>query len=117
YDEYLLEPGFGRFDWLARLGLKLLVKPLREWDYRTAQKPDRLIANSTNIQKQIKKYYKRDSTVIFPPVTTDKFKQAGKKSGQRKGFIVLGRQTPYKRFDLAVQACSELGLPLTVVGK
>jgi glycosyltransferase involved in cell wall biosynthesis len=117
YDEYLREPGFGWFDWLARLGLKILVKPLRQWDYRTAQKPDFIIANSTNIQEQVKKYYHRDSTVIFPPVNTDLFKQAGKKSTQRKGFIILGRQTPYKRFDLAVQACSELNLPLTVVGK
>lgn len=117
YDEYLREPGFGRFDWLARLGLKILVKPLREWDYRTAQKPDRLIANSTNIQKQIKKYYGRDSEVIFPPVDTEKFKKAGQDSKNRKGFVIAGRQTPYKRFDLAVQACSELGLPLTVIGK
>jgi glycosyltransferase involved in cell wall biosynthesis len=117
YDEYLREPGFGRFDWLARLGLKILVKPLREWDYRTAQKPDRLIANSTNIQEQIKKYYGRDSEVIFPPVDTEKFKKAGQDSKDRKGFVIAGRQTPYKRFDLAVQACSELGLPLTVIGK
>lgn len=117
HDEYLREPGFGWFDWLGSLGLKFFVKPLRRWDYKAAQQPNRLIANSTNIQKQIKKYYGRDSTVIFPPVNTKDFKAAGKKSKRRKGFVILGRQTPYKRFDLAIQACSELGLPLTVIGK
>lgn len=117
YDEYLRSPGFGWFDWLARIGLKILVSPLRKWDYKIAQKPDYVVANSTHIQKEIKEYYNRDSTVIFPPVDTEKFKNAAASGGWRKGFVITGRQTPYKRFDLAVKACSELNLPLTVVGK
>src|SRR5690606_13592710 len=44
YDEYIANPGFGRFDWLARLGLKLLIGPLRRWDYKAAQRPDYIIA-------------------------------------------------------------------------
>lgn len=54
YQEYLNNPGFGIFNRLARLGLKLLVKPMRRWDYNTAQLPDILVANSTHTQKQIK---------------------------------------------------------------
>lgn len=115
YEEYLKNPGFGKFDWLARFGLKLLVSPLRRWDYKAAQKADYLIANSTHTQAGIKKYYNRDSTVIFPPVDTKKFNYD--KNTTRKGFVITGRQTPYKRMDLAVRACSELGLPLTVTGK
>lgn len=115
YDEYMHRPGFGRFDPLARLGLRLLVGPLRRWDYKAAQRPDVMIANSSHIQAEIKKYYGRDSTIIFPPVDTDRFSRLTKTTGDY--YLVTGRQTPYKRFDLAVQACTALGLPLHVVGQ
>lgn len=114
YDEYMQSPGFGKFDWLARLGLKILVKPLRKWDYKVAQKPDFLIANSTHTQTGIKNYYNRESTVIFPPIDVKRFASSGEQT--RHGFVITGRQTPYKRVDLAVQACSDLELPLTVIG-
>lgn len=116
YDEYMKHPGFGIFDPLARLGLSLLVRPLRKWDYKAAQRPDFMIANSTHIQAEIKKYYGRNSTIIYPPVALDRFRKAKHAAAKRKGFIIAGRQTPYKRFDIAVEACTKLGLPLTVVG-
>lgn len=114
YDEYLKNPGFGPFDWLARIGLKVLVGPMRRWDYKAAQRPDFLIANSWHTQTQIKKYYDRDSNVIFPPVDTERFR--GPLPAKREGFVIVGRQTPYKRVDLAVAACTKLNLPLTVIG-
>lgn len=114
YDEYLKHPGFGFFDPLARLGLRVLVGPMRRWDFRAAQRPDHLIANSNYTKQQIKKYYKRDSVVIHPPVDIEKFKSKNNKP--RHGFLIVGRQTPYKRFDLAVATCTKLNLPLTVVG-
>src|SRR5581483_12420726 len=46
YDDYLRNPGFGRLDFLARIGLKLLVGPMRRWDYKAAQRPDFVLANS-----------------------------------------------------------------------
>lgn len=113
YEEYLKNPGFGWLNSLARLGLKLLVSPMRKWDKKAAQRPDYLIANSTHTQNSIKKYYGRDSTVIHPPVEVDRFQLP---ANQRKGFIAAGRQVPYKRIDLAVAACTQLGLPLTVIG-
>ncbi|MBI5906676.1 glycosyltransferase [Candidatus Saccharibacteria bacterium] len=116
YDEYLKHPGFGLFDPLARLGLKILVGPMRRWDFKAAQRPDYLIANSNYTKQQIKKYYGRDSVVIHPPVDIDRFKLLNKSSIIRSGFLIVGRQTPYKRFDLAVAACTKLNLPLTVVG-
>ena len=51
YDEYMQNPGFGRFDPLARLGLRLLVGPMRRWDRKAAQRPDYMIANSSNYPK------------------------------------------------------------------
>lgn len=117
YDEYIKHPGFGIFDPLARLGLRLLVGPLRRWDYRAAQRPDIMLANSTYTKEMIKKYYGRESTVVFPPVdTTSYLPPTTSHDKPRHGFIVVGRQTPYKRIDLAVEACTQLGLPLTVVG-
>jgi glycosyltransferase involved in cell wall biosynthesis len=114
YDEYLKHPGFGILNPLARLGLRLFVGPLRRWDYQAAQKPDYFIANSNYTKKQIKKYYGRDSKVIHPPVDIERFKPKGKTN--RVGFLIAGRQTPYKRFDLAVTACTQLNVPLTVIG-
>lgn len=128
YEQYMHRPGFGFFDPLARIGLKLLAEPMRRWDYRAAQSPDVIIANSTHTQAEIKKYYGRDSTVIHPPVDTERFlpttnynPEQSRKDSQlptppRRGLVAAGRQTPYKRLDLAVAACTQLGLPLTVIG-
>ena len=114
YDDYLANPGFGKLDWLARLGLKLLLGPMRRWDYKAAQRPHHMIANSNYIKQQIEKYYGRDAAVIHPPVDIERF--SGKAEEPRRGFITAGRQTPYKRIDLAVKACSQLNLPLVVLG-
>jgi glycosyltransferase involved in cell wall biosynthesis len=100
---------------MARLGLKLLIDPLKRWDRHAAKQPDVMIANSTHIQAMIQKYYKRDSVVVFPPVEVNRFKIKGKPP-LRHGFIAAGRQTPYKRIDLAIEACNELKVPLIVIG-
>jgi glycosyltransferase involved in cell wall biosynthesis len=116
YEEYMRNPGFGTFDPIARLGLRLFAAPLREWDYKAAQRPDYIIANSSHIQDEIKKYYHRESTVVFPPVYFERFQKPENQDLPRHGFIISGRQTPYKRFDIAIEACTKLGLPLTVIG-
>jgi len=116
HDEYLDNPGFPfGLNWLARIGLKSLIGPLKRWDRHAAKQPDFLIANSSHTQAMIKRYYRRESTVIFPPVETNRF-QTRDKSALRHGFVVAGRQTPYKRFDLAIAACNELKIPLVVIG-
>jgi glycosyltransferase involved in cell wall biosynthesis len=115
YDQYLAHPGFGIFDPIARLGLRLLVGPLRKWDLKAAKKPDYFIANSTHTQADIKKYYGRDSVVIHPPVNTAWFSKAATIK-KRHGFVAMGRLVPAKRVDVVVQACTELKLPLRVIG-
>ncbi len=116
YEQYIKHPGFPLgTNWLAKIGLRLLVSPLRVWDRHAAKQPDIMIANSTHIQEAIKKYYKRESSVIFPPVDVERFKLRGP-AQDRHGFVVAGRQAPYKRIDLAVQACTKLKLPLVVIG-
>lgn len=115
YDEYLKNPGMGRLNWLARWGLRLLVGPLRRWDYQAAKRPDVMVTNSMHSQAMIKKFYKREAAVIHPPVDVERFKPLDK-NALRHGFVIAGRQTPYKRFDLAIEACTELKVPLVVIG-
>jgi glycosyltransferase involved in cell wall biosynthesis len=121
YEEYFKQPGFGRLDPLARLGLRLLIGPMRRWDYKAAQRPGYLIANSNYTKEQIKKYYGRDATVIHPPVDIERFQQAESYKleaiSSRHGFVVAGRQVPYKKIDLAVKAATKLNLPLIVIGR
>jgi glycosyltransferase involved in cell wall biosynthesis len=118
HDEYLSQPGFPRgFNWLAKLSLKLLIGPLKRWDRRVSRRPDFIIANSNYTKDNIKRYYKREAEVIFPPVNVDGFKLARTSDASyRHGFVIAGRQVPYKRFDLAIVACNELKVPLIVIG-
>ena len=90
------------------------IKKIQKWDFCAAQRVDKYIANSTHIGKQIKKHYKRDSSVIYPPVHTEKFKPTTEPLGDY--YLAVGRLIPYKKFDLIVETFNELGLPLVVVG-
>jgi glycosyltransferase involved in cell wall biosynthesis len=115
-DEYLKHPGFPiGFNWLAKIGLRLLETPLKTWDRQAAKHPDFIITNSIHTQAMIKKYYRRESTVVYPPVEIDRFKMKANPPS-RHGFVIAGRQTPYKRMDLAIEACNELKIPLIVIG-
>ena len=73
YDDYLKEPGFGILNPLARLGLKLFVKPMRKKDFASAQQPDKIVTISNYSAEQIRKYYKREAEIINPPVDLKKF--------------------------------------------
>ena len=113
YDEYKKDPGFGKFNWLVRLSMPLIVPHMKKLDYKAAQNVDVFIANSTEVQKRIKKYYNKPSTVIHPPVDIDRFEPALKREDY---YIALGRQVPYKKIDLAVKAATKLDLDLYVFG-
>lgn len=113
YRGYLNNPGFGMFNPLARMGLRLLVGPLRRWDYQAAQRVDFFIANSSHIQADIKEFYGRDAVVIYPPVDVGRFTPAP--ANERKGFVSVSRLVPAKRIDLLVQAATKLDLSLTVI--
>lgn len=115
YEQYVENPGFGFFNPLARLGLKLLIKPLRSWDYKAAQRPDYFIANSSHIQAEIKEFYGRDATVIFPPVNVSRFMKVSAK--KRTGLVTASRQVSQKKLDIIIGAANELQLPLLVIGR
>lgn len=91
---------------------------LRIWDYHSAQRPDFLIANSQTVQKRIKKFYGRESTVIFPPVRTQRELVLSEKSSKfdTNYYLMVTRLAAYKNVDLAIKAFNYLGLPLRIVG-
>jgi glycosyltransferase involved in cell wall biosynthesis len=89
-----------------------------------AERPDYLIANSNYTQERIKKYYRRESTVIYPPVDMSSaisHQTSGKNIDDRllmtNYFLIVSRLSPYKKVDLAVEAFNKLELPLIVIGE
>jgi glycosyltransferase involved in cell wall biosynthesis len=114
YQEYLEDPGFGVLSPLVRLVMPPLVASMRRWDLAASARPDLYVTQSHYIAKRIAKYYHRDDTPVIPPPTNlDRFSPT---SGSKAGFLVVSRLVPYKRVDLAIEACNQLGLPLTVIG-
>lgn len=112
----------GYSEYFQNTSLKILAKPviflLRLWDKKIAELPDFYIAISKEVQKRIKKYYKRDSVLVYPPVI--KLPNAEKNSLFEKNYLLvvsrLSRFTSYKRIDLAVRAATKINASLIVVG-
>nr|MBN1230192.1 glycosyltransferase [Anaerolineae bacterium] len=93
--------------------LRPVIRMMRRWDYQAAQRVGQFVAISTAIQARIKQFYHRESVVIYPPVDTHRFEPT---AAHEDYFLVVSRLVPYKRVDLAVQACTRLDKPLIVVG-
>jgi len=96
--------------WLARI----LVYPLRLWDKFISAKVNKIIANSSIVQKRIERCYGREATIIYPPVNISRFQIS--KAANEDYFLVLSRLVSYKRIDLAVEACTRMGKTLIVIG-
>jgi len=90
------------------------MNKIRLWDYVSSQRVDTLIANSNYISRRIKKYWNRESEVIYPPVNVKDLQPNGKEA--EDFFVVFSRFVPYKRIDLAIQACGNLKKNLVVIG-
>jgi glycosyltransferase involved in cell wall biosynthesis len=110
YHDYVAREGLSG---VAFLALPLVMSYLRLWDVVSAQRVDRFVAISQTVARRIEKYYRRRAVVIYPPVNTARFRPSDGYDGY---FLVVGRLIPYKRTDLAVQACTRLRLPLKIIG-
>ncbi|MCR4305641.1 MAG: glycosyltransferase [Candidatus Daviesbacteria bacterium] len=89
---------------------------LRIYDFEVSQRPDILVANSKNIKERIKKFYRRESVVVYPPVDISGKYQVVSSKGKKDYFLVLSRLVRGKGVDIVVEACGRLGLPLKVAG-
>jgi glycosyltransferase involved in cell wall biosynthesis len=85
----------------------------REWDFNSAQRVDEFVANSNFVAQRIRTYYRRPSTVIYPPVDTSRGFVA---SEHEDYFICVARLVPNKRIDLLIRACNRLHINLAIVG-
>lgn len=146
YDQYMKDPGFGVLNPLARLGLKVFVKPMRKKDLAASKRPDFYITISEYAKQEIKRFYKREATIIYPPVDTKTFRReksshvenlenhkAGKSQAKAESnktiktkesqtsketyFITTSRFVNWKRLDLAIEACQKTGQKLILIGE
>lgn len=109
YNDYFKNP-------ILRFFATPIISYLQTWDKIASQRPDYYIAISKEVQNRIKKYYHRESTVIYPAVELTDTKIVKENKGY---FLVVSRIskfTQYKKIDLAVKAATKLSLPLIVVG-
>lgn len=96
-----------------------LFNYLKTWDKIAAQRPDAYIAISQTVQNRINKYYHRDSTVVYPPVDTDKFlapDQNDYPTLTKDYFLYVSRLVSYKRADVVAEIFNDLKLPLKIIG-
>lgn len=93
--------------------LELLMSKLRIYDAVSARRVDFFLAGSKNAQKRIKHIYQQDSKVVYPFIDLGRFKNVKTSSGNY--FVIIGRPNKYKRFDLAIEACRKLNIPLKII--
>ena len=108
--EYIEEQKLGG---KAKLLTRFFLNYLRMWDRASADRVDHFIANSHYTASRIKKYYRKDSYVIHPPVDVEKFQPQKQHEGY---FLSVGRLSAYKRNKLIIEAFNKLKLPLVIVG-
>ncbi len=98
---------------LAKLAMALTAPWLRTWDVTTAARVDHFIANSQFVADRIAKYYRREATIIHPPVDTARFEVA---DAPGDVYLCFGQITPYKKVEIAIEAFTRLGKRLIVAG-
>jgi glycosyltransferase involved in cell wall biosynthesis len=98
----------------SRLIYRPIMGRLAAWDARTAARVDRFVANSRHVAGRIARYYNRRASVVYPPVDTTFYRPAA--LSPENHFLIVSALVPYKRIDLAVEACRRAGARLRIVG-
>ena len=111
-EKYLGEQNLGKG---RRIFARLLLNYVRMWDKAAADRPDFFIANSRATETRIKKYYGRESEVVYPPVNVKS--AVTEKNESKDYFLIVSRLSPYKKVEVAVEAMNKLNLPLVVIGE
>lgn len=97
--------------------MRFLYKPflwyMKKWDIKTKDRPSAYFSISQNVAERIKRYYNRDSVMIYPPVDTEYFQP---QSTDKDYFLVVSALVPYKRIDIVIDAFNKLQLPLKIIG-
>lgn len=109
-DEYF---GPGRVQRPLRALLSPVLSYLRVWDAASSERVDHFLADSRHVNRRIEKFYRRQGTVVYPPVDIDRFSPT---ESREDYYLYLGSFAPYKRADLAIEACRRNGRTLYLVG-
>lgn len=96
--------------------ISLLTNYLRLWDAASSARVDSFIAISHYVRQRIKRYYGRESEVVYPPVNCDFFHPSANAAREGDYYLMVTAMAPYKRVDLAIEAFNRLGKPLLIVG-
>jgi len=114
WDQFDAYFGPARVGPIASAAMRPLMARLARWDRDTAGRVDRYVAISHYVAGRIGRYYNREATVVYPPVDTDFF-QPDSVEPERFA-LVVSALVPYKRIDVAIEACRQAGVPLKIVG-
>jgi len=110
YEDYVARERFGSG---VRSLLPLALWGLRKWDLRAAKQPNYYIANSQLVAHRIRQIYGREAHVIPPPIDVNRFHMSTEIDDY---YLVLSRLMPYKRIDLAIEACKRMNRRLVIIG-
>jgi glycosyltransferase involved in cell wall biosynthesis len=94
--------------------MSLFAHRLRQWDIESSTRVDHFVANSQNVAHRVWKYYRRNVSVICPPVDTAYFQPTSSEADDF--YLCVGQLTRYKRVDIAIEAFNRLGKPLVIIG-
>ncbi|MBN1617790.1 glycosyltransferase [Candidatus Dojkabacteria bacterium] len=115
---YLWKLPTQRHEKLNPIYKNIILPPLehfwRIWDRQTADRPDYLISNSNLVQSRVKKFYRRDSFVIYPPVEVDDLAKVS--NSKEDYFVYFGRLESYKKVHWAIKACIRARSKLKIIG-
>jgi glycosyltransferase involved in cell wall biosynthesis len=114
WDQFDAYFGIERIGRPASRVMRSVMAGLARWDRATADRVDRYVTNSQHVAGRIRTYYNRDSIVVYPPVDTDFFQPDA--AVPERFALIVSALVPYKRVDVAIEACRRLRLPLKVVG-
>lgn len=102
--------------WPVKIYAGIVNHFLRIFDWKSAQSVDRWVVNSRNVRERVKKFYRQDSEVIYPPVEVKRLIEASKGVNKEDYFLIVSRLVGGKGLEEAVEAAVELGFELKIVG-
>jgi len=110
YDQYFGPERLGR---LRRLIIPFFANYLRTWDAAVCSRVDHFVANSENVRRRVRRHYQREALVIPPPVNTAQFPLSTQTGDY---YLLVTALVPYKRVEIAIEAATQLGRRLVIVG-
>jgi glycosyltransferase involved in cell wall biosynthesis len=114
WDQFDAYFGVDRMGRLGSAAMRPVMARLARWDRDTAGRADRYVAISHYVAGRIRRYYNREASVVYPPVDTDFFHPDDARP--ERFALVVSALVPYKRIDVAIEACRLARVPLKIVG-